>query len=474
MLIYLTNAGNNASMQQFDSIVIGGGSGLNIASALAGKGEKVAIVEEGPLGGTCLNRGCIPSKIIIHSADVMDEIHNAERFGIKVSKNSEVNFKSITKRASEIVDEDAENIEQGIGQTENLTLFKSRGKFIGNKTMKIGDKEISADKVYIVAGTRPFIPPINGLEDVDYITSKEALRLETQPQSMAVIGGGYIAAELAHFYGALGTDVTILQRSEPLIKHEDEEIAETFTEIFSQKHNVMLRWSTDKVEQKGKGQNKKFNVHISHKDSQEKKTIEVDQVLVATGRVPNTDLLEVEKAGIETDANGFITVNEFMETSADNIWAAGDIAGIYLFKHSANLEAQHALRNSLHPDYKQPVDYTAMPHAIFSSPQIAGVSKTEDELQEEGRDYQVGKEYYKKTGMGVALQEEEGFVKLLVDPEDKTILGCHILGPGAPTLIHEVLVAMRAGSGTLYDITDTIHIHPALSEVVQRAANNAR
>jgi len=450
-------------MQTFDLIVIGAGSGLNISSSAAEKGMKVAVVEKGPMGGTCLNRGCIPSKIIIHSADVAETIRKSKQFGI-TSRIFSIDFKKITARASNIVDKDAREIEKGIGEDKNTTLFKTEARFIAERTLRVGKETIKGDKVVIAAGTRPSIPNIDGLKDVDFITSDEALRLKKLPKSMTILGGGYIAAELAHFYGSLGTKISIIQRNKYLVPNEDEEISKKFTELFSKKYNVLAGFEASKVAKKGK------NFVVTVKSSSRTKKLVSDQLLVAAGRMPNSDLLDLHKSNIDIDKKRFIKTNQFLETSAKNIWAFGDIAGKFLFKHSANLEAQYIYNNAV-LGKRIPVDYAAMPHAIFSSPQIAGVGMTEDQLKEKKINYAVGRYDYIQSGMGQSLQDTDGFVKILADRKTRKILGCHILGTDASTLIHEVIIVMK-NNLSVDAMSDAVHIHPALSEVVQRAANN--
>src|SRR3989338_825152 len=284
-------------MEYFDVIVIGAGSGLNVSSATSAKGLKTAIVESGPMVGTCLNRGCIPSKIIIHSADVAEIINNAKSFGIN-SRCFSVDFKKVTERASKFVDKDAMDIESGIKSDKNMVLFKTEGKFIGYKTLKVGDKAIKGNKIIIAAGTRPSIPKIEGLDKVDFMTSDEALRLTKQPKSLTIIGGGYIAAELAHFYGALGTKINIIQRRDVLIPNEDGEIAEEFTKIFSKKYNVFLNSDAIKFSKKG---NKIVTTIKNNINKNKLKNIASEKLLVAIGRVPNTDALDVAKTGVKTD-----------------------------------------------------------------------------------------------------------------------------------------------------------------------------
>ncbi len=449
-------------MKSFDLIVIGTGSGLDVAVEAANRGLKTAIIEEGPLGGTCLNRGCIPSKMVIHSADVAEEIKRANLLGLKASLSG-VDFKKVTTRASHTVDEDSKSIEQALRGGKNPLLFKSRAKFIAPYTLQVGKETITGKKIVIAAGARPVIPPLPGLDKVPYMTSTEALRQTTFPKSMIIIGGGYIGAEMGHFYAALGCKVTVIQRGSLLLSREDKEVSELFTKLWKQKYGVVCDCEVMKVENKGKN----IVVHTKH-DGKEKRFV-AEKLLVATGVKPNSDTLDVKKTGVKTNERGFVLVNKYLETSAKNIWALGDIAGIYLFKHSANLEAEYVLTNFF--GKKSAVDYYPMPHAIFTHPQIAGVGMTEQEAREKSKEYVIGKYEYKNTGMGAAMEEKDGFVKFIVDRKSKEILGCHIIGPDASTLIHEVVVALKADRRKALDILrETVHVHPALSEVVQRAA----
>ena len=451
-------------MKSFDLIVIGAGSGLNVAVEAASRGLKTAIIEEGPLGGTCLNRGCIPSKMVIHSADVAEEIKRASLFGLKASLSG-IDFKKVTSRANSTVDADAKSIEESLRQGKNPVLFKSRATFIAPYTLQVGTEKIIGKKIVIAAGARPSLPPITGLDTVPYMTSTQALRQTTLPKSMIIVGGGYIGAEMGHFYAALGCRVTVIQRGSLLVPREDKDVAELFTKLWKQKYGIVCNCDVTKIEKKGKN----IVVHTKH-DGQEKKFV-AEKLLIATGVKPNSDTLNLSKTGIKTNERGFIIVNKFMETTAKNIWALGDIAGIYLFKHSANLEAEYVLHNLF--GKKEAVDYYPIPHAIFTSPQIAGVGMTEQEAREKNKNYVIGRYEYKNTGMGAAMEEKDGFVKFIVDRKSKEILGCHIIGPDASTLIHEVVVAMKADRKKALDILrSAVHVHPALSEVVQRAARN--
>lgn len=444
-------------MKKFDVLVVGSGAGLEVASFAAERGMSVAIVEEGPLGGTCLNRGCIPSKMLIHSADVAEIIKSSDKFGIK-SKIEEIDFASIVKRVSEVVDTDSSGIEKSLRESGNPTLYKTHSKFIGPKQMQVGDEQIETDKVFIVGGTRPSNPPIPGLESTPYLDSTRALRLEKQPEHLVVIGGGYIAAELAHFYGALGTKITVLVRRNRMLDNEDEEIADWFTKEFSKKYEILFNTQADAVSY----QNDKFIIKLKG----DGRKLEVDQLLVVTGRVPNTDVLDVKATGVETDDHGYIKVNDYLETNVPGIFAFGDIVGILPFRHTANDQVSYAIRNAF-TDHKVTADYFAIGHAVFSSPQVAGVGRTEQDLKKEGMPYKVGRAELKDTAMGGALQEN-GLVKVLADAAGEKILGVHIVGPQASILIHEAIVAMKA-NGKVRAITNSVYIHPALPEWLQRA-----
>ena len=448
-------------MNKLDMIVIGSGSGLEISSEAAERGLSVAVVEEGPFGGTCLNRGCIPSKMLIHSADVMETIKTAERFGIQ-AKVEGIDWQSIIRRVTDEVDSDAKAVEEGNLQAANVTVFKGTGHFVSEKTLEVNGKEISAETVVIAAGARPRVPDIKGISDVPFVTSDEALRLPQQPQRLTILGCGYIAAEMAHFFGALGTEVTIVQRGPFLVQQEDRDISQRFTEVYQRKFRLLLNARVTEAHHDG-GQ---ITVEVSQNGHTE--TIGSDSLLIAAGRIPNSDLLDVARTGVEVDERGFIKVDEHLQTGEAGIWALGDIVGKNLLKHSANLEAAYAAHNIFNPDGKVAVNYHAMPHAIFASPQVAGVGLTEQRATELGTPYAVATYDYQNTAYGSSIEDRDGFVKVLADPETREILGCHIIGTDASVLIQDVTNAMRMGL-TTDSITQSIYVHPALPEVVQRA-----
>jgi len=448
-------------MQPFDLIVIGSGSGLEVSSEAADRGLSVAVVEHGPFGGTCLNRGCIPSKMLIHSADVMETIRRAELFGITAQVAS-VDWDSIVKRVVSTVDSDAQAVEEGNRQRPNITVFKDTGRFVEHKVLEVGSERIRAETIVIAAGSRPRIPDIDGLSEVPFITSDEALRLPRQPPRLVIVGGGYIAAELAHFFGALGTQVTIVHRGPRLLRLEDDDVSARFTEVYQRRFTMLLNTVVRRAYRDG------LEIVLELASDGQQRTLTADALLLAVGRVPNTDLLDVTQTGVAVDERGFIKVDKYLQTDVLGVWALGDIVGRYLLKHSANLEAAHVAQNIFNPEDKAPVDYHAMPHAVFASPQVASVGLTERQAREQGLPYVASTYSYYDSAYGASIEDRDGFVKALAHRETGEILGCHIIGSEASILIQEVANAMRMRL-TTDAIAQSIYVHPALPEVVQRA-----
>jgi len=448
-------------MESFDLIVIGSGSGLEISSEAAARGLSVAVVEQGPFGGTCLNRGCIPSKMLIHSADVMETIRGAGRFGIK-AEVSAVDWQSIVSRVVNVIDPDARAVEDGNRQSPNITVFKDTGRFVGRKLLEVGGQRITAETIVIAAGSRPAVPRIDGLSDVPFVTTDEALRLPKQPRRLIVIGGGYIAAELAHFFGALGTEVTIVEIAPRMLLQEDDDVGGRFTEIYRKRFTLLLNTAVRQARRQD------GEIVLEADSEGRRQTLASDTLLVAVGRIPNTDLLDAAATGVTLNERGFLKVDEYLETEVPGIWALGDVVGRFQLKHSANLEAAYAAHNIFQPKHKVAVDYHAMPHAAFASPQVAGVGMTEREAAARKLPYASTIYEYSDTAYGSSIEDSDGFVKALANRETKEILGCHIIGSEASILIQEVANAMRMRL-TTDAITQSIYVHPALPEVVQRA-----
>jgi len=447
-------------MADFDVLVIGGGTGNNVAAAAADAGLQTALVEPGPLGGTCLNRGCNPSKMLIQAANAVNHVRDAEQFHVDVTLDG-VDHAAVVDEMDELLGGIAGDMEGRYRDKENLTLFKERTEFVDERTVRLGGEAVTAEKVVVAAGSRPIVPPIDGLEDVDYLTSQDALYLRETPESLVILGGGYIAVELGYFFDAMGTDVTIVEMMDSLIHREDGDVAEAFTDIAADRHDVYTGHRVTAVEEADEG----YAVH-AETEAGEETTVEGSEVLVALGRRPNSDTLNLETAGIELDDRGFIETDEYLQTSAENVWAQGDIAGNALFKHSGDYETRHTVANVVDGEQRE-VDLSAMPHTIFTEPQIAGVGATEEDLGDEGTEYVVGRAEYGDSAMGRAKKLDHGFVKVLA-AQDGEILGAHAIGYEASTLLHEAVLAMRTGV-TVEEVAGAIHAHPTLSKVVEAA-----
>ncbi len=453
-------------MKKFDVITIGSGGGAKISSPAASMGLKVAVIEKDRLGGTCLNRGCIPSKMLIHPADVAIEIKEAHRFDIHHDPKFNVDFAKLVERISSTVDGDSNKIETSYNNHPNISLYKGSAKFVDNKVIEINQEQITAEKIFIAVGTRPSIPNIPGLAGTPYMTSTEALRHITLPSSMIIIGGGYIGCELGHAYGALGTKTTFLVRSK-LLRTQDAEIAAEFQKIFSQYHDIRLGALPTKIEYN----NKTFTVHYTQ-DGKES-VVSAEALLIATGITSNVDTLDLINTDIELLPANYIKVNEFLETSVADVYALGDCIGKYFFRHSVNFEGEYLFEHVFSTKTKSPIHYPPMPHAVFTHPQVASVGPTEEELKTKGIDYIVGLNPYKSSAMGMALLSDHGFCKLLVDRRNRKILGGHIIGPEASDMIHMIIAYMNMNA-TLDDMLRTIYIHPALPEIVRNAARKAK
>lgn len=455
-------------MRAFDLAVVGAGSGLTVASAAAENGESVAVIDEGPMGGTCLNRGCIPSKQLLYHADVLETVQRAGEFHIDARVDG-VDFPAIVEEVNEDVAGEAEQIRESLEASPHHELFPHRARFVDERTLEVPAGEpdaerVQGDKVVVAAGTRPRVPAIDGIEDVGYLTSREALELAGVPERLVVVGGGYVGAELAHLFGTFGADVAIVGRRPHLLPEADREVGEAFTRRYADRFTVHAGYEATSVEAEGG----EIEVHADPYGETEGQPVSLraDELLLAAGRRPNTDLLDVDEAGIATDEAGFVRTDKFLRTTAENVWALGDVLGKHPFKHAANHEAQAIARN-LYAEEPQPVRDLPMPFAVFAAPEVAGVGKREQDLDPEDEVYATSTYRFEDTARGGAMHAE-GFVKVVIDG-DGNVLGCHIIGPEASTLIQQVVTAMTAASGTIHDVLMSIHVHPALPEVVQRA-----
>jgi len=367
-------------VKEYDGIIIGSGAGMNVGSNMVSNGMRIALLEHDLLGGTCLNVGCIPTKIIVGPADAIREAQHASKLGVTLDvKNIDVPW--IMERMQEYVREGRGHMETGIGGADMIDWYRTTGEFVGDHTMKVGDELIHSENIIIASGSRLLVPPIEGIEDVGYLDNISALALGELPKSLIVVGGGYIAAEFGHFFSAMGTRVTMLGRNPRLLKTTEPEVSEIFRKVFSRFVDVHVNSEVVRVERGGEGK----IVWARDRKTGEETSYTAEEILMAPGRRSNTDLLKPEKTGVEVDRNGWIKVNEYLQTTAPGIWALGDAIGVHQFRHTANYESDVVWQNGF-TDQKVEVDYHAVPYATFSYPRVAGVGLTEAEALKLGKE----------------------------------------------------------------------------------------
>jgi mycothione reductase len=451
-------------MEKYDVIVIGSGSGMTVVEEALAHGLKVALVDKGPTGGTCLNTGCIPSKMLIFAADRIVEAQEAKKVGV-ITEIKNIDFNFIMDRMRKNIGGYRDNMKKGLSEVDGLTFYDGGCHFVKDYTLEVNGKTITADKICIASGSRVSIPPIKGLHDIDFLTNESVLQLKEKPESMIIIGGGYVAVEYSHFFAAMGTRVTILEMADRLILSEEPAIAETLKQKLSSRMNIHTGAQVEEIKRK----NGNCVVVATDANTGVKNEYTAQKVMIAVGRRSNADLLKVENTGVELDSRGYIKVNEYLETNKKNIYAIGDANGQQMFTHVANREAEAAANNLLH-DVKEKMNYIAAPHAVYSHPQIASVGLTE-EVAKKDHTILVGIAEYSSIAKGEAMMEEDSFAKAIVDKETDKILGFHIIGPNAPELIQEVVNTMES-DGTMSNIMSGMHIHPALSELIQQALVN--
>ena len=452
-------------MKKYDVIVIGSGAGLFLVNRSISQGLSVALVDRGPLGGTCLNLGCIPSKMLILPADRIMEIREAARLGI-YAKIEEIDFTAIMDRMRNTISADRVAIRENMNQIAGLDFYEEEARFVDKHVLEVAGERIKGRKIFITSGARPLIPLIKGLEKAAYHTNETVLDLKMRPESLIIIGGGYIAAEYGHFFSAMGTQVTILQRGKRLIKDEEPIISALLEKQMAERMNIQTDMEAVEV---SSGENI-YRVVAGDNNTGAAKEFFAEKLLVAAGRKSNADLLMVENTGVQTDEKGFIVVDEYLETTAKDIFALGDAVGRQMFRHAANYEAELAWENSIH-GAKIKMNFHEVPHAVFTYPQIASVGLTEAAAEKLYDDVLVGFARFRDVAMGEAMMEENGFAKAVVQKGTGTILGFHIIGPQASILIQEVVNAMADGHTAIL-ILKSMHIHPALSELIQTAIEN--
>ncbi|MFI0240379.1 mycothione reductase [Streptomyces sp. NPDC016845] len=455
-------------MAHHDLAVIGTGSGNAVVDDRFAHLD-VAIVSEGPFGGTCLNAGCIPSKMLSVTADVADAVRDSERHNV-TAPLQDLSWPQVQERVFGRLDAHAVESEQGRRDTSWVTVYRGRARFTGDRellvTTESGEERVSADRFLVAGGGRPVVPPPIEDSGLPYETSDTVMRMPSVPGRLVVVGGGYIAAELAHVFHTAGAGITVVEKSGRLLSGaQDEEVSQAYTD------HARTRWDLRFGREVTGLEGAPGDLTVVLDDGTR---LPADTLLVAVGRRPNTDSLHVDEAGIACDDKGFIKVDTQLRTSVDGVWALGDITdGGPPLKHVANRQAEVVAHNLLHPDRPREMSYEVVPSAVFAHPQIGQAGVTEQDAREQRLDYVVGRCAYEDVAYGWALEDTQGFCKVLVDRDTGLILGAHVLGPQAATLVQPLNLAMFHGISA-HDLAEgPLWIHPALTEVVENALRDA-
>ncbi len=444
----------------FDAIIIGTGqSGPSLAARLAKEGLKTAIVERKLFGGTCVNVGCIPTKTLVASARAAHVARRAADFGVVIDGPVKVDMKRVKERKDEIVRQSNEGVTNWLKSMEKLTVYEGHARFEGPTAVRVGDELLEAGKIYINVGGRATIPDIPGLENVDYLTNSSMMNVDFLPEHLIVVGGSYIGLEFGQMYRRFGSRVTIVQRGDRLIPRDDEDVSEVVKEIMENEGvEVHLNAECAEVSQ----QDGQVTVAVSCEDGP--KELAGSHLLLAVGRRPNTDDLGLEKAGIETNSRGFITVDDQLRTNVPGIWATGDVNGRGAFTHTSYNDYEIVVANLFDDDPRKVTDRITV-YGLFIDPPLGRAGMTEREVRESGRPALIGKMMMTRIGRARERGETQGFMKILIDAETKKILGAAILGIGGDEIIHSILDVMYAGVPYTF-IQRAVHIHPTVSELI--------
>jgi pyruvate/2-oxoglutarate dehydrogenase complex dihydrolipoamide dehydrogenase (E3) component len=451
------------SAQHYDAVVIGSGQGGNpLSTTLAGAGYKTALVERGHVGGTCVNVGCTPTKTMVASAKVAYFDRRSADYGVHNGPIS-VDMVEVRQRKRDIVESFRNGVRRTIESTEGLDLLLGEARFVGEKELEIqlNDGEtilLTSDNVFINVGARPMDPPIEGLDNVPTLNSTSIMELGEVPERLLVLGGGYVGLEFAQMFRRFGSEVTIVQRGEQLLAREDAEVAEAVAEILREDGiEVLLETEALRAEQTDDG-----GVGLTVRTPDEERTLSGSHMLVAIGRPPNTDLLNLEAAGVETDKRGFVEVNEQLETNVPGIYALGDAKGGPAFTHISYDDFRIISANLLEDSNASTAD-RLVPYTVFIDPQLGRVGLSEREAREGGRDVRVARMPMSRVARALEVDEPRGFMKAVVDAETGRILGCAILSIEGGEIMSMIQIAMMGGV-PYTALRDSVFAHPTLAE----------
>ena len=447
-------------MPHFDLVIVGTGSGNSLIGPEFDQ-WKIAVVEESTFGGTCSNVGCIPTKMYVYPADIVAAARESGRLGLDLTVER-VRWADIRDRIFGRVDAMAASGREYRAHGEpNTSLFEAHASFVGPRELALSTGEtLTADRIVLATGSRAIVPALAAESGVPFHTSDTVMRIDDVPERVAILGGGYIACEFAHVFSAFGARTTVIARSAPLLRHLDLEIARRFTDLVARRWDVRLESGLSSVSRSGD------TIRLDLTDGS---MVEADLLLVATGRAPNSDRLGLAAGGVAVHRDGRIVVDEFQRTTAEGVWALGDASSEHMLKHVANHEARVVRHNLAHPDRPIAADHRYVPAAVFTHPQLATVGLTEEQAAASGLRYVSAQQRYGEVAYGWAMVDGSGVCKLIADADSGLLLGAHVMGEQASTLIQPLVQAMSFGLGVREMARGQYWIHPALTEVVENA-----
>jgi pyruvate/2-oxoglutarate dehydrogenase complex dihydrolipoamide dehydrogenase (E3) component len=444
----------------YDAIVIGTGqAGPALAVRLASAGMRVGIIERKRFGGTCVNTGCIPTKTLIASARAAHVARHATEYGVRIGSSITVDMKKVKERNDAVVSRSNEGVESWLKGTANLTVYEGHARFDGAHRIRVGDELLDADKIFINVGGRASVPPLSGLDSVSYFNNSTMMEVDFLPEHLIVIGGSYVGLEFAQMYRRFGSEVTVVEMGARLIQREDEDVSEGVKAIL-ESEGIHMRLSAECIALEKRGDKVAVNVDCSSGD----KTVVGSHVLLAVGRVPNTDDLGLEKAGVAVDQRGYIKVDDQLQTNVPGIYALGDCNGRGAFTHTAYNDYEIVAGNLLDGDQRRVSDRITA-YALYIDPPLGRAGMTETEVRKSGRKALIGKRPMERVGRAVEKGETQGFMKILIDAETKAILGASLLGIECDEVIHSILDVMYAKAPYTV-IQRAMHIHPTVTELI--------
>jgi pyruvate/2-oxoglutarate dehydrogenase complex dihydrolipoamide dehydrogenase (E3) component len=444
----------------YDAIIIGTGqAGPALASRFNEEGLRTAIIERGLIGGTCVNVGCIPTKTLVGSARIAYLAREAARFGVSVSGEVSVDMKAVKARKDDISGSSSQGVTEWVEGMAHVDLIRGHARFTGPNSVEVNDAEISADRIFINVGGRARVPDWPGLGDVSYLTNSSMINVDFVPEHLVIVGGSYIGLEFAQMYRRFGSKVTVIEMKDQLIGRDDDDVSDAVREMLEEE-GVRFRLSADCIAASAT----ETGIAIQVECEQEPKVIEGSHLLIAVGRVPNTDDLGLDKAGVDTNEFGFIDVDEQLQTNVDGIWAIGDANGRGAFTHTAYNDHEIVAANLFDDDPRRVTD-RILCYGLFTDPPLGRIGMTEKEVRASGRRALIGKRMMTRVGRAREFGETRGFIKIIVDADSEEILGAAILGLSGDEAVHCLLDTMYAGQPYTV-ISRAVHIHPTVSELI--------